>query len=195
MNLAVFMFFFGLVWFYGISTIVGYLMLNPVFTYIWNIWFVNTFCRYTQLNHQTILFLTIQVSISQKMLCITNSSIKYQSFSYTQLNDQTVLFQTIQFSTSHLFALSSISNSSIWPMDRTLSGTTTLGQNGPGSNDNEGVLHIPQISKTDASPSDGLVSYPEYLLGKSYPCCRDAAVLFHAPSRLGQFFPELCLWH
>ena len=25
---------FGLVWFYGISTIVGYLMSNPVYTYI-----------------------------------------------------------------------------------------------------------------------------------------------------------------
>ena len=25
---------FGLVWFYGISTIIGYLMPNPVYTYI-----------------------------------------------------------------------------------------------------------------------------------------------------------------
>ena len=31
------------------------------------------------------------------MLCITNNSIKHQSFVYTQLNDQTVLFQTIAF--------------------------------------------------------------------------------------------------
>ena len=30
-----------LVWFYAISTIVGYLMPNPVFTYILNTWFVN----------------------------------------------------------------------------------------------------------------------------------------------------------
>ena len=29
---------FGLVWFYGISTIVGYLMPNPVFTYVLNIY-------------------------------------------------------------------------------------------------------------------------------------------------------------
>ena len=29
---------FGLVWFYGISTIVDYLMLNPVHTYILNIY-------------------------------------------------------------------------------------------------------------------------------------------------------------
>ena len=28
---------FGLVWFYGISTIVGYLKPNPLYTYIWNI--------------------------------------------------------------------------------------------------------------------------------------------------------------
>ena len=35
---------FGLVWFYGISTIIGYLMPNPFYTYISNIWFLNTFC-------------------------------------------------------------------------------------------------------------------------------------------------------
>ena len=37
----------GLVWFYGISTIVGYLMSNPVYSYILNIWFVN---KSTKLN-------------------------------------------------------------------------------------------------------------------------------------------------
>ena len=36
----------------------------------------------------------------QILLCITNNSIKHQSFVYIQLNDQTVLFQTIQFSMS-----------------------------------------------------------------------------------------------
>ena len=35
---------FGLAWLYGTSTIIGYLMLNPVFTYILNIRVVNTFC-------------------------------------------------------------------------------------------------------------------------------------------------------
>ena len=39
----------------------------------------------------------------QVLLCITNNSIKHQSFVHTQLNDQTVLFQTIQFSISHSF--------------------------------------------------------------------------------------------
>ena len=51
--------------------------------------------------------------------------------------------------------------SSIWPIDRTLSGATTLGQSGPGSYGNDRVLHIPQSSSiTETSPSDCLVSYP-----------------------------------
>ena len=36
---------FGLVWFYSISTIICYLMPNHFNTYILNIWFQNTFCR------------------------------------------------------------------------------------------------------------------------------------------------------
>ena len=39
-----------------------------------------------------------------------------------------------------------MSNSSIWPIDRTLSGATTPGQSGPESDGNEGVLRIPQSS-------------------------------------------------
>ena len=42
----------------------------------------------------------------QVLLCITNNSIKNQSFVYAQLNNRTVLFQTIQFSISHFFTLS-----------------------------------------------------------------------------------------
>ena len=48
----------------------------------------------------------------------------------------------------------------IWPIDWTLTGTTTPRQSGPESNDNEGVLHIPQSSRTEVSPSDSFVSYP-----------------------------------
>ena len=40
------------------------------------------------------------------LLCITNNSIKHQSFVYTQLNDRTVLFLTYQVSLIYLFALS-----------------------------------------------------------------------------------------
>ena len=42
----------------------------------------------------------------QILLCITNNSIKHQSFVYKQLNDQTIVFQIIQFSLNHFFALS-----------------------------------------------------------------------------------------
>ena len=52
-------------------------------------------------------------------------------------------------------------------MDRALSGATTLGHSGPGSDDNEGVLHIPQSSSiTGTSPSDCLVSYPGHSSGE-----------------------------
>ena len=51
-------------------------------------------------------------------------------------------------------------------MDRALSGATTPGQSGPGSDGKEGVLRIPQSSSTaGTSPSDYLVSYPGHSLG------------------------------
>ena len=56
-------------------------------------------------------------------------------------------FQTIQLSIS-------TQPSIIWRIDRTLSGITTPGKSGPGSDGNEGVLHVPQTSSiTEASPS------------------------------------------
>ena len=70
---------------------------------------------------------------------------------------------------------------------RALSGATTPGQSGPGSDGNEGVLRIPQISSTaGTSPSDCLVSYPGHSLGgRVLPLCRGAVSLFYSPSRLG----------
>ena len=61
--------------------------------------------------------------------------------------------------------------SSIYPIDRALSGATNPGQSGHGSDGNEEVLRIPQSSSnTGTSPSDCLVSYPGDLLGGgSYP--------------------------
>ena len=65
---------------------------------------------------------------------------KQFSLAYVRsLNVKTILFQPIQFSISTQL-------SSIWPIDKTLSVTTTLGQCGPGSDGNEGVLFIPQSS-------------------------------------------------
>ena len=71
-----------LVLFYGISTILGYLMLNP-FLYIKTVLFktiqfsISTFF-YTQLNVKRVLFKTIQFYISTQFKC-QNSSISNNS--------------------------------------------------------------------------------------------------------------------
>ena len=58
-------------------------------------------------------------------------------------------------------------NISIWPIDRTLTGTTTLGQSEPESNGNEEVLCIPQSSSiTGTSTSDCLVPYRGHSWGR-----------------------------
>ena len=65
-NNSLFIYGFLIVFYDILSTIFGYLMPNSVLTYMWNILFIDTFCRYTQLNDQTVLFLTIQFSIRQQ---------------------------------------------------------------------------------------------------------------------------------
>ena len=141
-----------LVGFYDISTIVRYLMPNP-FLCIQIVLFqtiqftINTQFKCQKQFYFKLFSLVNKVKCSQALLCITNNRIKHQSFIYTQLNVKIILFQIIQFSISTQF-------SSSRPIDSTLSGTTTLGQSGLGSNGNEGVLHIPQSSRiTGASPS------------------------------------------
>ena len=66
----------SLVWFYGISKIIGYLMPNPIIILISNIWFANTFCRYTYLNEQIVLFLAIQFSIKVKLVTVVEGDPK-----------------------------------------------------------------------------------------------------------------------
>ena len=62
-------------------------------------------------------------------------------------------------------------------MDRTVSGATTPGQNGPGTDGKEGVLHI----TTGASLSEYLVLYPGHSLGVSYPSVEMKLVNSTAP--------------
>ena len=70
----------------------------------------------------------------------------------------------------------------MWLINKTLSGTTTQGQSGPGSKGNEEVLHIPQSpSITGVSPSDCLVSCPGHLLGRSHPSAEMQLVYSTAP--------------
>ena len=109
---------------------------------------------------QKVLIQPIKLSISIDFLC-------------TRLNVKSVLFQAIQFSINVQF-------SSIWPIDRTLSGATTLGPSGPGSDGDEGMLRIPQNSSIiGASP---VISSWGRL-----PLCREAVGVFYSPSRLGTY--------
>ena len=72
--------------------------------------------------------------------------------------------------------------SSIWPIDRILSGATTLGQSGPGSIGNEGVLRILQsFSITGTSPLDCLVSWTGHS-GESYASAEIQLVYSTAPA-------------
>ena len=76
-------------------------------------------------------------------------------------------------------------NSSIWPIDRTLSGATTLGQDGPGSDGNEEILCIIQRSSiTGASRFDGLVSYPGH---SSYTSAEMHLVYFTTPANWAKY--------
>ena len=78
--------------------------------------------------------------------------------------------------------------SSIWPIDRNLSGATTLGQSGPESDGNKEVFHIPQSSSiTGTSPLDYLVSYAGHSLGGvgSYPSA-EKQLVFLQPQSTGQ---------
>ena len=75
-----------------------------------------------------------------------------------------------------------MSNSSIWSIDRTLPGVTTPGQSKLWYDSNEGVLYIPQSSKTVASPSDDLKSYLGYSLKEYYPSAEMQSVYSTAPT-------------
>ena len=65
-----------------------------------------------------------------------------------------------------------------------LSGATTPGQSGPGSDGNEGLLRIPQSSSTaGTSSSDCLVSYLGHSFGGgSYPSAEVQPVYSTAPA-------------
>ena len=77
--------------------------------------------------------------------------------------------------------------SSIWSIDRTLSGPTTPSQNRPGRDDNERVLCIPQISSiTEASSSNSLMSFTGSSL--SYHYAEMQSVYFAAPADRDIYF-------
>ena len=91
-----------------------------------------------------------------------------------RLNVKTNLFETIQFNISTQY-------SSIWPVDRTLSGATTLGWNGLGINGNKVVLCIPQRSRiTGTWPSDCFSVISRILVGGVLAVSREADSVFYS---------------
>ena len=96
-----------------------------------------------------------------------------------------------------------MSNSFIWPTDRSLLPATHQGQSHSWSDFNDGLLHIsPSTSNTGASLSDCLVSFPGHSLGEVLSLCEDAVGIFYISSRLGPkfgtsfraFIIELIMW-
>ena len=78
---------FGLVGFYAISTIVGYLMPNPFYKYIYIFFHMVKWFRLFLSNTNNSIYnrslVGKQFNVFQVLLCITNNSIKHQSFVYT----------------------------------------------------------------------------------------------------------------
>ena len=71
-----------------------------------------------------------------------------------------------------------------------LSGATTPGQSGPGSDGNKEVLHIPQSSSiARTSISDCLVSYPGHSLvgGGVLPLIRETVGVFYGATGQKEF--------
>ena len=75
-----------------------------------------------------------------------------------------------------------MSNSSICPIDRTISDATALGQSGPVIDGNEEVLRISQNSRvTGAPPLDCLASYKGTPWGGSYSSAEMQSVYSTTP--------------
>ena len=62
-----------------------------------------------------------------------------------------------------------------------ISGVTTSGQSGPGSNCNERMLCISEKSRAEVSQSDCIMSYRGHSLGRSYPSIEMLLVHSTAP--------------
>ena len=107
----------------------------------------------------TVKWLQILQSYTNSFICSELNAFRYCYIS-----------RRIQFNICHL--LGKWLNNSIQLIDVTLTSTTTPGQSGPGSNNDEAVLYIPHSSRTEATASDGFVSYP----GHTYPSAKMQSV-------------------
>ena len=77
------------------------------------------------------------------------------------------------------------------PKDGTLTGTTTLGQSGPGSNGNEWAApHSSKLQDLGFTIKCSLMLYQRQRLGGGSLFCKDAVIIFYRPSQLGHL-----IWH
>ena len=74
---------FTMVWFYGISTILDYIMPTHVYTYILNIYDLSAHFVDKVFKWDWAYFLHT-VKWFQVLLCLTNNSIKHQTLVYSQ---------------------------------------------------------------------------------------------------------------
>ena len=131
---------------------------------------------------KTVLFQTIQLSMQKQF------NLKQFSLAYVHsLNIKTILFQTIQFSISMQF-------SSIWPIDRTLSGATTPGQSG---------LGVMSVKRYSAFPKAPALLEPHHQIvnvifrtlngWRSYPSVEMQSVYSTAPA-WAMYIYRICLF-
>ena len=160
----------------------------------------------TQFNCQkTFLFKSIQ--FSQTVLIQTIQFSMSRDFFHPKLNIKIVTFQKIQFSVSTVsmskidlfqaiqFSIST-QCSSIWPIDRTLSDSTTPGHSGSGNDGNEGLFRIPKSSSfTGTLPSHCFVPSPGYSLWSLTTLQRcSRCILQPQPTGLIYISARLCMY-
>ena len=87
-------------------------------------------------------------------------------------------------------------NNSIWLVDETLTGTTTLGQSASVSNGNEEVLYIPKVQglKPYHQIEFCVISGHSLLVGELYPFYRDSVCIFYCFSRLDLWIEFVVGW-
>ena len=126
-------------------------MSNPVYTH-----------THTHTRTHTHIYIYIYIYIHDLQTHFVDNILKR---AWTLFLHTVKCFQVLRYSSRNLTSVICLHTvGSIWPIDMTLSGATTLGLSRPDSNGNEGVYHIPQISKLQASPSDCSMTYPGHWL-------------------------------
>ena len=139
------------------------------------------FCSHTQTVFQRNMLIWMKSSVCAftkvKICPISKKSVSMsRHFLFTKLHVKTILFQTIQWSIRTQFSF-------IRPIDKPLSGATTLGQSRPGSDRNKGVVRIFQSSRISwVSRSNCLVFWTTHSLREPYPSAEKQLVYSAVPN-------------